>query len=80
MEQIRAEQDAGGRHEDTQRKELLRKRRRGNRKPTQQEGLNTQQAATTDLILPNMLFFVMLSLQLHILHFPQDILLPVVHF
>lgn len=55
-------------------------KKKGKQETTQQEGLKTQQAATTDLILPNMLFFVMLSLQLHILHFPQDILLPVVHF
>lgn len=80
MEQIRAEQDAGGRHEDTQRKELLRKRRRGNRRPTQQEGLNTQQAAKEKRSDTIKHFSVMLSLQLHILHFPQDILLPVAHF
>lgn len=33
-----------------------------------------------DLILSNILFSVMLSLQLHILHFPLDVLLPVVLF
>lgn len=29
VEQITAEQDAGGRHEDTQRKELLRNKKKG---------------------------------------------------